>query len=66
MVHTGKNNQFGGAKEGLASVAYHVGIAGIVKNEPRKPAKRHIVMLTISLIDSGTFLFIMYYLPILN
>jgi len=59
VVHTGKNTQLGGAKDGLMSVAYHVGIAGVVKNEPRKPAKRQMVMLTIILIDSETFLFIM-------
>ena len=26
VVHTGPNNQFGGAHEGLDSVEYHVGI----------------------------------------
>lgn len=56
-VHIGKNTQFGGAKDGLMIPAYHTGIAGVVKNEPRKPADRHIPILTISLTVPDIFLF---------
>jgi hypothetical protein len=38
VIHTGENNQFGGVNAGLASEAYQVGIAGVVNNEPMKPA----------------------------
>jgi hypothetical protein len=38
VIHAGENSQFGGVKAGLASEAYQVGIAGVVNNEPMKPA----------------------------
>jgi hypothetical protein len=47
-VHTGKNTQLGGAKDGFRSVAYQVGIAGVVKYEPIKPANRQMNMLNIN------------------
>ena len=37
-IHTGLNIQLGGVKKGLFNVAYQVGMAGVVKREPRKPA----------------------------
>jgi hypothetical protein len=38
LIQTGLNIQLGGVKKGLLKVAYHVGIAGVVKREPKKPA----------------------------
>jgi hypothetical protein len=38
VIHTGENNQLGGVKAGLLSVAYHAGTDGRVKNEPINPA----------------------------
>lgn len=40
-VHTGPNTQFGGLNDGRANVAYHVGIAETVKNDPIIPAASH-------------------------
>jgi len=37
VVQTGANTALGGVKDGLFSVAYQVGIAGVVKKEPIKP-----------------------------
>lgn len=34
IVHTGPNIQFGGFSAGFVSVAYHVSMAGVVKNAP--------------------------------
>lgn len=53
VIHTGENNQFGGVKEGLLSVAYHVGIASVVKMDPTKPASWQIAMLSINRQISG-------------
>ena len=44
VVHTGPKTHAGGAKDGFWSVAYHVGIASIVKTEPIAPARRGIAM----------------------
>jgi len=55
-VHTGKNNQLGGANEGFMRVAYQVGIAGVVKTEPRTPASRQMAMLIINLMLPVKFL----------
>ena len=41
-THIGPNNQFGGAILGLTRVAYHVGIAEIVKKDPNMPAPSQI------------------------
>lgn len=38
VVQTGPNTQLGGLKEGFASSAYQVGIAGVVKRDPIPPA----------------------------
>jgi hypothetical protein len=38
VIQTGAKSQFGGAKLGFWSEAYHVGIEGVVNNEPIKPA----------------------------
>jgi hypothetical protein len=38
LIHTGLNIQLGGVKKGFFNVAYQVGMAGIVKREPKKPA----------------------------
>jgi len=40
MVQTGPNTQFGGEKTGLFKVAYQVGIAEKVKNDPKIPAPK--------------------------
>lgn len=39
VVHTGPNIQLGGLNEGFCIPAYHVGILGVVNNEPTKPAQ---------------------------
>jgi hypothetical protein len=57
-VHTGKKTQLGGAKDGFWSVAYQVGIAGEVKNEPIKPANRQMNMLEINFFMSEDFMLI--------
>lgn len=59
-VHTGKNTQFGGANEGLASVSNHTGIEGAVKIDPRKPANRQIVMLIINFVESEDLYVVIY------
>jgi hypothetical protein len=38
LIQTGLNIQLGGLKKGLFNVLYHVGMAGVVKREPKKPA----------------------------
>src|SRR4030042_2502845 len=38
LIQTGLNNQSGGEKAGLFNVTYQVGMAGMVKRDPRKPA----------------------------
>jgi hypothetical protein len=38
LIHTGLNIQFGGVKKGLFNVLYQVGMAGVVKRDPKKPA----------------------------
>ena len=38
LIHTGLNIQFGGEKKGFFNVSYQVGMAGMVKREPKKPA----------------------------
>jgi hypothetical protein len=38
---TGPNTQFGGVQEGLTKPAYQVGIEGVVKSDPTKPAPKH-------------------------
>ena len=38
LIQTGLNIQLGGVKKGFLNVAYHVGIARVVKREPKKPA----------------------------
>jgi hypothetical protein len=40
MVQAGAKSQLGGVKEGLFKFAYQVGIEGVVKIEPKKPAPR--------------------------
>jgi hypothetical protein len=54
-IHTGLNIQLGGEKVGLLSVAYQVGMAGMVKNDPRTPAVWHRAMQKNSLIMFITF-----------
>jgi hypothetical protein len=59
VVHTGPNSQLGGANEGFMRVAYHVGIDGVVKTEPRTPAIRQIAILVINFVNPETlFIFI--------
>jgi hypothetical protein len=38
VIHTGLNIPLGGVKKGFLNVAYQVGMAGVVKREPKKPA----------------------------
>jgi len=38
LIQTGLNIQLGGVKKGFFNVAYQVGMAGVVKREPKKPA----------------------------
>jgi len=38
LIQTGLNIQLGGLKNGLFNVLYHVGMAGVVKRDPNKPA----------------------------
>lgn len=40
VVQAGAKSQLGGLKEGLFKVAYQVGIEGVVKIEPKKPAPK--------------------------
>jgi len=40
VVQAGAKSQLGGLKEGLFNVAYQVGMEGVVKKEPIKPAER--------------------------
>lgn len=49
LIQTGENIQFGGLNEGFWIVAYHVWIAGVVKNEPIKPASWQITIADMSL-----------------
>jgi hypothetical protein len=49
VTQAGANNQFGGVKDGFARVSYHVGIAGIVKIEPIRPAHWQATMLIANL-----------------
>lgn len=44
-TQTGPKSQLGGLNAGFSRVAYHVGIWGIVKNEPTTPASSHTAML---------------------
>ena len=37
VIHTGPNNQFGGAHDGLDSAEYHVGISDMVTIDPTDP-----------------------------
>jgi hypothetical protein len=48
-------------KEGLFKVAYHVGIEGVVKNEPIKPANWQINTLTTSFKISMTPILISFH-----
>ena len=50
MVQTGAKSQLGGEKNGLFKVAYQVGIADMVKIEPRKPTRRQIKIANINFI----------------
>ena len=45
-VQTGPKSQFGGFHDGLASVAYHVGMLGVVATEPRPAAAKQISRMT--------------------
>jgi hypothetical protein len=38
LIHTGLNIQLGGVKKGFLNDSYQVGMAGVVKIEPIKPA----------------------------
>ena len=38
LIHTGLNIQLGGVKKALFNVLYQVGMAWVVKREPKKPA----------------------------
>lgn len=38
VLQTGANKPFGGKNSGLTNPAYHVGIDGVVNNEPMNPA----------------------------
>jgi hypothetical protein len=38
VTQTGAKTQLGGVKKGLFNDAYHVGIAGVVKIDPTRPA----------------------------
>lgn len=49
MVQTGAKIQFGGEKKGLFKVAYQVGIADVVNNDPTPPAPKQRAMDKISL-----------------
>ena len=49
VVHTGPNNQFGGAHEGLDSAEYHVGICDMVTIDPTDPITKGISIDTMSL-----------------
>lgn len=40
MVHAGPNTHDGGLKNGLLSVLYQVGMAGVVKRAPTIPTDR--------------------------
>lgn len=44
VIHTGANNQLGGANEGFTRVGYHVETDERVKKEPTKPAAWHIII----------------------
>ncbi len=48
IVQTGPNTQAGGVSAGFASVAYHVGIDGVVNMAPIIPASSEIMMATIN------------------
>ena len=48
IVHTGANNQFGGLKDGLFIVLYHVLTDLEVNTEPKKPITKGIIIETIS------------------
>jgi len=50
IVQTGAKIQFGGLKDGLLIVLYHVAIEGEVKIEPKSPAPSQINTLIINLI----------------
>jgi hypothetical protein len=52
LIQTGLNIQSGGLKDGLFNVLYQVGMAGVVKREPIKPANWQRIRLLISLIIS--------------
>jgi len=60
LIQTGLNIQLGGVKKGFLNVLYQVGMAGMVKREPRKPASWQrtilITSLRISLIFTFSFL----------
>jgi hypothetical protein len=58
VVHTGAKTQLGGLKVGLTKVAYQVGIAGVVKIDPKTPTNWQIIMLIISFRTSFKLIFI--------
>jgi hypothetical protein len=62
VVQTGAKIQSGGLNDGFVRVAYQVGIEGLVKIEPIKPANRQIVKLVTSLRVSGNLVFLILYL----
>ena len=49
LIQTGLNIQLGGVKKGLFNVLYQVGMAGVVKREPRKPTSWQRTILITSL-----------------
>jgi len=55
LIQTGPNIQSGGVKKGFFNVLYQVGMAGVVKREPRKPANWQRTILIASLRISLAF-----------
>ena len=49
VVQTGAKRKLGGEKLGFCKVAYHPGIAGVVKIDPTNPAARQTKIETINL-----------------
>jgi hypothetical protein len=66
VIQTGANNQLGGLKEGFFRVAYQVGIAGVVKTEPIKPAAWQMTMLATSCAISISLFFSIAAPPMLS
>jgi len=50
VIQTGAKTQLGGVNEGLFRLAYHVGMEGVVKKAPMKPAVWHSIMLASRLV----------------